>query len=103
VTLTANVSAGLGRVSKQLDEAIQRAGVPPRGVKVNVRGQLSDGSRHCRAWEWDFFSQSWSSFFCCCQFPVYELAFVVLSTFRVVCGVIFHAAGDANHPERAVF
>jgi len=31
VTLTANVSGqDLGRVSKQLDEAIQRAGVPPR-------------------------------------------------------------------------
>src|SRR6202521_1403854 len=41
VTLTANVSGeDLGRVSKQLDEAINRAGVPPRGVKVAVRGQV---------------------------------------------------------------
>lgn len=41
VTLTANVSGeDLGRVSNQLDDAIKRAGAPPRGVKVNVRGQV---------------------------------------------------------------
>ena len=41
VTLTANVSGeDLGRVSSHLDEAIKRAGTPPRGVKVRVRGQI---------------------------------------------------------------
>jgi multidrug efflux pump subunit AcrB len=41
VTLTANVFGDdLGRVSSQLDDAIKRAGFPPRGVKVTVRGQI---------------------------------------------------------------
>jgi multidrug efflux pump subunit AcrB len=42
VTLTANISgADLGRISNQLDEAIKRAGTPPRGVRVSVRGQIA--------------------------------------------------------------
>src|SRR5712692_8581153 len=42
VTLTANISgADLGRVANQLDQAINRAGTPPRGVTVNVRGQIA--------------------------------------------------------------
>src|SRR5260370_29421223 len=41
VTLTANVSGeDLGRVSAALNQAIQRAGSPPRGVQVTVRGQI---------------------------------------------------------------
>ncbi len=41
VTLTANVSGeDLGRISSELDSAIQRAGELPRGVKVTVRGQI---------------------------------------------------------------
>ena len=41
VTLTANISGeDLGRVSNQLDDAIKRAGAPPRGVRVSVRGQI---------------------------------------------------------------
>lgn len=42
VTLTANVSGeDLGRVSNDVDEAIKRAGAPPRGVKITVRGQIA--------------------------------------------------------------
>jgi multidrug efflux pump subunit AcrB len=41
VTLTANVVGDdLGRIAKQLDEAINRAGKPPRGVRITVRGQI---------------------------------------------------------------
>ena len=41
VTLTANVAGeDLGRISNQLDSAIRRAGDPPRGVKITVRGQI---------------------------------------------------------------
>ena len=42
VTLTANISGeDLGRVSKQIDSAITRAGKPPPGVGVIVRGQIA--------------------------------------------------------------
>ena len=42
VTLTANVAGDdLGRISNQLDDAIQHAGAAPRGVKVTVRGQIA--------------------------------------------------------------
>ncbi len=41
VTLTANVvGEDLGRVSGEVKAAIQRAGDPPRGTRVNVRGQI---------------------------------------------------------------
>lgn len=42
VSLTANVyGEPLGTVAKQVDAAIARAGTPPRGVTVMVRGQLA--------------------------------------------------------------
>jgi multidrug efflux pump subunit AcrB len=42
VTLTANVSGeDLGRAVTQVEAAIQRAGDPPRGMTVAVRGQLA--------------------------------------------------------------
>ena len=42
VTLSANVAgADLGRVATQLDDAIARAGAPPRGMTVTVRGQIA--------------------------------------------------------------
>jgi multidrug efflux pump subunit AcrB len=41
VTLTANVAGqDLGRTVGQVDQAIARAGTPPRGVSVTVRGQI---------------------------------------------------------------
>lgn len=42
VTLTANLHGqDMGRVSRQIDEALRRAGAPPRGVSVDVRGQIA--------------------------------------------------------------
>lgn len=41
VSMTANVSGeDLGRVVTRINAAIQRAGKPPQGVEVNVRGQV---------------------------------------------------------------
>jgi multidrug efflux pump subunit AcrB len=40
--LSANIAGqDLGRVSKSIDTAIQRAGTPPRGTTVQVRGQIA--------------------------------------------------------------
>lgn len=42
LTLTANIEGkDLGHVSREIDAAIQRAGAPPRGVTVQVRGQIA--------------------------------------------------------------
>jgi multidrug efflux pump subunit AcrB len=42
VGLSANLSkVDLGRASAEIDKAISRAGAPPRGVSVEVRGQIS--------------------------------------------------------------
>lgn len=42
LSLSANVSGeDLGRAAKQVAEAIQRSGAPPRGVSVTVRGQIA--------------------------------------------------------------
>ncbi len=42
VTLTANVfGEDLGRMASRVDQAIARAGTPPRGAAVTVRGQLA--------------------------------------------------------------
>ena len=41
ITLTANVAdADLGTVSREVAQAIQRAGAPPAGVQVETRGQI---------------------------------------------------------------
>jgi multidrug efflux pump subunit AcrB len=41
VSLSANIAGvDLGTVSEQVNEALQRAGEPPRGAQVEVRGQL---------------------------------------------------------------
>jgi multidrug efflux pump subunit AcrB len=42
VTLSANVAGeDLGRTAARVDEAIARAGVPPRGATISVRGQIA--------------------------------------------------------------
>ena len=42
LTLSANVpGADLGRAASEIDRAIARAGAPPRGVTVQVRGQIT--------------------------------------------------------------
>ncbi len=92
VTLTANVSGeDLGRVSKQLDEAINRAGVPPRGVKVNVRGQIGPMKQALSSLGVGLLLAVLVIFLLlAANFQSMKLAFVVLSTIpAVVCGVIF--------------
>src|SRR6266849_4290068 len=92
VTLTANVSGeDLGRVSKQLDEAINRAGVPPRGVKVNVRGQIGPMKQTLSSLGVGLLLAVLVIFLLmAANFQSMKLAFVVLSTIpAVVCGVIF--------------
>ena len=42
VSLTANIEGSdLGRVTNEVDQALRRAGDPPRGVRVEVRGQVA--------------------------------------------------------------
>ena len=42
LTLSANIAGhDLGRVSKSIDAAVQHLGVPPRGTRVQVRGQIA--------------------------------------------------------------
>ena len=42
VSLTANIEGSdLGRVTAELNQALRRAGDPPRGVRVEVRGQVA--------------------------------------------------------------
>src|SRR6266478_6415303 len=92
VTLTANVSGqDLGRVSKQLDEAIQHAGVPPRGVKVAVRGQIGPMKQTLSSLGVGLLLAVLVIFLLlAANFQSMKLAFVVLSTIpAVVCGVIF--------------
>jgi multidrug efflux pump subunit AcrB len=92
VTLTANVSGqDLGRVSSELDEAIQRAGAPPRGVKVNVRGQIGPMKQTLTSLGVGLLLAVLVIFLLlAANFQSMRLAFVVLSTVpAVVCGVIF--------------
>jgi multidrug efflux pump subunit AcrB len=91
VTLRANIiGEDLGRVSKQLEAAIKRAGEPPRGTRVNIRGQI------------DPLQQTWRNLavglalavlviflLLSANFQSMRLALVVLSTVpAVICGVI---------------
>jgi multidrug efflux pump subunit AcrB len=42
LSITANIAGGdLGRAASDIDKAIGRAGEPPRGVRVSVRGQVA--------------------------------------------------------------
>ncbi len=42
ISLTANVQGeDLGRAARQIHQAIERAGQPPRGVEVHIRGQIA--------------------------------------------------------------
>ena len=91
VTLTANVvGEDLGRVSNEINAAIKRAGEPPRGARVSVRGQI------------DPMSQTFTNLgiglilavvviflLLAANFQSLKLSFAVLSTVpAVICGVI---------------
>jgi multidrug efflux pump subunit AcrB len=92
VTLTANVSGeDLGRVSSRLDEAIKRAGTPPRGVKVRVRGQIGPMQQTLANLGVGLLLAVLVIYLLlAANFQSMRLAFVVLSTVpAVICGVIF--------------
>jgi multidrug efflux pump subunit AcrB len=92
VTLTANVSGeDLGRVSNQLDEAIKKAGVPPRGVNVKVRGQVGPMKQTLTNLGVGLLLAVLVIYLLlAANFQSMRLALVVLSTVpAVICGVIF--------------
>jgi multidrug efflux pump subunit AcrB len=92
VTLTANVSgADLGRISNALDEAIKRAGSPPRGVKVAVRGQIGPMKQTLTNLGIGLLVAVLVIYLLlAANFQSLRLAFVVLSTVpAVICGVLF--------------
>ena len=92
VTLTANVSGqDLGRVSNRLDEAIKKAGAPPRGVKVNVRGQVGPMKQTLTNLGVGLLLAVLVIYLLlAANFQSMRLALVVLSTVpAVICGVIF--------------
>src|SRR5207245_1952173 len=91
VTLTANVSGeDLGRVSTALDEAIKRAGSPPRGVKVTVRGQIEPMKQTLTNLGVGLLIAVLVIYLLlAANFQSMRLAFVVLSTVpAVICGVL---------------
>ncbi len=105
VTLTANVSGqDLGRVSKQLDEAVQRAGAPPRGVKVTVRGQIAPMKQTLANLGVGLLLAVLVIFLLLsANFQSMRLAFVVLSAIpAVICGVIFILLVTADFAEPPV-
>jgi multidrug efflux pump subunit AcrB len=92
VTLTANVSGeDLGRISSQLDSAIQRAGELPRGVKVTVRGQIGPMKQTLTNLGVGLVLAVLVIYLLlAATFQSLKLAFVVLSTVpAVICGVLF--------------
>ncbi len=92
VSLTANIAGeDLGRVAGHVERAIERAGAPPKGATVDVRGQIrpmEEILQRPRRSAWG--CQSSSS--CClltANFQSVKLALVVVSTTpAVVAGVV---------------
>jgi multidrug efflux pump subunit AcrB len=91
VTLTANVAGeDLGRISSQLDDAIKRAGTPPRGVHVSVRGQIAPMKQTLANLGIGLLLAVLVIYLLlAANFQSLRLAFVVLSTVpAVICGVL---------------
>ena len=105
ITLTANVAGqDLGRTVGQVDAAIARAGAPPRGAAVAVRGQI--GAMR------ETFTNITAGLvvavvviflLLAANFQSLRLALVVISTVpAVLTGVVLMLRADAHHAERAV-
>lgn len=91
LSLTANVEGeDLGRAAHHVDEAIARAGAPPRGVSVQVRGQLAPMRETFHSLGLGLLIAVLAIFLLlAANFQSMRLAFVALSTTpAVVCGVI---------------
>ena len=92
VTLTANVAGDdLGRIAKQLDDAINRVGTPPRGVKITLRGQIGPMKQTLTNLGVGLVLAVLVIYLLLsANFQSLRLAFVVLSAVpAVVCGVLF--------------
>jgi multidrug efflux pump subunit AcrB len=92
VTLTANIfGQDLGRVSREMEEAVKRAGALPRGVKVTIRGQVAPMKQTLTSLGAGLLIAVLVVFLLlAANFQSMKLAFVVLSTIpAVICGVIF--------------
>lgn len=91
VTLTANVvGEDLGRTAAGVDAALQRAGSPPRGVTVNVRGQVAPMQQTLAGLRLGLLLAVLAIFLLlAANFQSLRLAFVVLSTIpAAVAGVL---------------
>lgn len=91
VSLTANVAGeDLGRAAQQIDAAIQRAGAPPRGVEIHVRGQIAPMRQTFHYLGLGLaFAVIAIFLLLAANFQSMRLAFVTVSTTpAVICGVI---------------
>jgi multidrug efflux pump subunit AcrB len=91
VTLSANVvGTDLGSASREVEAAIRRAGEPPRGVTVAIRGQVPPLQQTRAGLELGLLLAFASIFLLlCANFQSIRLAFVVLSTTpAIVAGVV---------------
>jgi multidrug efflux pump subunit AcrB len=91
ISLTANVEGeDLGRAADQVDAAIQRAGTPPHGVEVHVRGQVAPMRQTLANLTVGLsFAVVVIFLLLAANFQSMRLAFVVISTIpAVICGVI---------------
>lgn len=91
LTLSANVAGkDLGRVSKEINAAIQRVGALPRGTSVQVRGQIAPMEDTLRSLTIGLGLAALAIFLLlAANYESLRLAFVVLTTApATVCGVI---------------
>uniref|UniRef100_A0A7V4XQH9 Efflux RND transporter permease subunit n=1 Tax=Acidobacterium capsulatum TaxID=33075 RepID=A0A7V4XQH9_9BACT len=91
ISLTANVQGeDLGRAAEQVDEAIRRAGPPPRGVEVHVRGQVVPMRETLKSLGFGLILAVVAIFLIlAANFQSLRLALVAVSTApAVVCGVV---------------
>jgi multidrug efflux pump subunit AcrB len=91
ISLTANVEGeDLGRAADQVDQAIRRAGPPPRGVDVQIRGQVVPMRETFRYLSVGLlFAVVAIYLLLAANFQSLRLAFVSVSTTpAVICGVV---------------
>ncbi|HLJ30560.1 MAG TPA: efflux RND transporter permease subunit [Candidatus Angelobacter sp.] len=91
LSLSANIAGNdLGRVSRSIDEAVQRLGAPPRGTTVQVRGQIAPMQETLRNLGIGLLLAVLVIFLLlAANYQSMRLAFVVLTTApATVCGVI---------------
>jgi len=91
ITITANTAGSdLGTAARLVGDAIQRAGAPPRGVNVNVRGQVAPMNETLSGLRTGLLVAIVAMFLLmAANFQSWRLAFVVLSTVpAVILGVV---------------